>query len=358
MFASFTHNASLSSFFSLQNVGNARFVPHPKPKLVFPDRKRWNCSSVTVREDIVQTWNGTGAKQNCSTSTQYWLTVTVAPQSTHATVPYALVSFLTNYSTKITQHKTVDSKIYLTVTFRSSSNQFRYYTMKRWLYCLVSFRLCQQATLFSLFQSPLPVFPSSVEVDLVECLKLSLELSSAQDAQVHRRETKRFLKSSGSYWISPWTLGTQVSVFLLEKTSLVWGWGTKRAFPTFWSEKKLETEALWVKRANFFVTFVWGLLMNGKKNVGNVPCGEVGKGHSFLFFPCFLCEFTRPLECVYSCFWSSELQTRNNATNETFKNVISKCQYFEFFFSGISQIMRLRCMFRGLIHVVDGLKSW
>ena len=33
--ACFTHNVSVLSFFSLRNVGNARFVPHDKTKLIF-----------------------------------------------------------------------------------------------------------------------------------------------------------------------------------------------------------------------------------------------------------------------------------------------------------------------------------
>ena len=126
MVARFTHNASVSSFFLLQNVGNARFVPHVTTKLVFPQKilKLYQCRSDT-REGISQT-NRDSTKLFL---TFYWHTVTVLGSSTanssHCTVRTCFFS-RTNYTTKIAQHKTVDSK----VPFSFRSNQFRYYTMK------------------------------------------------------------------------------------------------------------------------------------------------------------------------------------------------------------------------------------
>ena len=56
MVARFTHNASVSGFFSVQNVGNARFRTSRQTKLIFPQKslKMCKCRSDT-REDIAHT---------------------------------------------------------------------------------------------------------------------------------------------------------------------------------------------------------------------------------------------------------------------------------------------------------------
>ena len=85
MVARFTHNASVSGFFSVQNVGNARFRTSRQTKLIFPQKslKMCKCRSGTrLRENIAQEPR---LNKTVSTST---LTVTVAAQSTHRAVPY------------------------------------------------------------------------------------------------------------------------------------------------------------------------------------------------------------------------------------------------------------------------------
>ena len=136
MVARFTHNASVSGFFSVQNVETRVFVPHDKQNLSFL-KNNWKCSSVgAIREKALPTQNRDSTKlfstsTRSSSPSRYW----VAAQSTHRTVParaYRTHLFLLEltttvpqrYSTKTTQYKTNSTFL---------STQFRCYTMKLWL---------------------------------------------------------------------------------------------------------------------------------------------------------------------------------------------------------------------------------
>ena len=91
MVARFTRNASVSSFLSLQNVGNARFVPHVKTKLIFPQKslKMCKCRSDT-REDIAHT----EPRLNKTVLDFYQLTVTVSSSTVNS--PYRTGAYRTH----------------------------------------------------------------------------------------------------------------------------------------------------------------------------------------------------------------------------------------------------------------------